>query len=151
MKTYAPNSEIKIAIYKPKYVIGDIVYIPNRKNKYGIYLKITSFSIRFSEFSMINGIVETPYIIDSGYIGQIMLGSNYDTKQIPFAHALVGYLTIDILDVDTRAEFVAHKKDDYILFHNKAGMAVIDEIIENLQKQAIETNALNWLRKLLKN
>jgi len=139
-----PNSEISIPIYKPKYFIGDIIYIPNRNNKAGIYLKIISSFVHFSEFEVINGNSQIPNIVDMGYAGQIMLGSNYDTRLIPTGKALVGYLTMDVLDVDARSEFVAHKKDDYILFDNKTTMVVRNVIEDNLERQAIETNSL-WL------
>jgi len=139
---YTPNSEIRIPIYKLKYIVGDIIYIPNKNNKAGVYLKIINSFVRFSEFEVNNGNAQTPSIVDAGYAGQIMLGSNYDTHSVPTGKALVGYLTIDALDVDIRAKFVAHKKDDYILFDRKTLMVVIDAIESNLERQAIETNAL---------
>jgi hypothetical protein len=111
---YIPNSEIRIPIYKPKYIVGDIIYIPNKNNNGGLYLKIKNSFVHFSEFKVINGNAQTPNIDYSEYTGQIMLGSDYDNKSIPVGKALIGYLAMDALDADVRAEFVGHKKDDYL-------------------------------------
>jgi hypothetical protein len=142
MQMYIPNSEISIPIYKPRYTVGDVIYIPNKNNKGGIYLKIISSFTCFSGFSVINGSVQTPNIVYSAYTGQIMLGSNYDNKSIPVGKALVGYSAMDALDVDARAKFVGHKKGDYCLYDEGTPMAIINTIEENLEKQAIETNFL---------
>lgn len=142
MQIHIPNSEIRIPAYKQKYVVGDIVYLPNRNNKAGIYLKIKNSVVHFSAFSVINGGSQIPNIADSYYSGQIMLGSKHDVQSIPRGEALVGYLVMDVLDVDTRAEFVANKKEDYLLFDRRTPMEAIDEIERNLKEQAIETNGL---------
>ena len=136
---YNPIEDVKVSIYKPRYTVGDIVYIANRNNKGGIYLKIQDCVIEFSRFDVINGVVRMPCIVFSAYSGQIMPGSHYDVKTIPEGKALVGYFSMDIVDVDGRSEFVGRKKNDYVLFDNNTPKAIIDVIENNLVKQAIET------------
>ena len=125
---FKPNTFINIPIYQPKYKIGDVVYLQNEHNKLGIYLKILSYELLFSEFASYSGTIQTPQIISSTYSCQIMPGSYSNIAKICTNGILVGYITMNILLVDKYTSFVGHTTNDYVLYNSKTLVSEINKI-----------------------
>jgi len=126
---FKPNASINVPTYHPKYVVGDVVYLPNELNKLGIYVKVLDYTLQFSEFSFYSdGNVQTPRIMFGSYFCQIMSGSYGNIVRMHTDGILVGYIAMNVLLIDEYAFFVGHTTGDYVLYNLGTLVSEINQI-----------------------
>jgi hypothetical protein len=84
---------VTVEIPDMRFDVGDVVYLPNDSNIFGIYLKITDYLVELSGVIIGSSMKEyAPFIKQAYYFGELMQGSVCDTVKL---RPLVTFLTID--------------------------------------------------------
>ena len=97
-----------------KWAVGDIIYLPNTENQYGIYCKVKSWVMVLAEVYMNPSSKEyMPRIKEASYFIEIVLGSFCNgVELVPMA----GYLTLGKQILETKKCCYVGHSDTPLLF-----------------------------------
>lgn len=123
--------KITLEVYSPKYKPLDIVYVRNKVNKWGVFLKILDTYIEYSGFETRNGTSPGVYEIHSYYNCMILPGTISDTITVNSIH---GYIMIDMHDTDDDSIYVGTGNKYTLFTTTDYGEKILD-----ITKQAEDT------------